>query len=51
MDLQYALKTLQAKDDNKNIEAATYSDLVREKSKRIWEVAENIHEEIKNLDK
>lgn len=51
MDLQYALKALKAKDENKKIEALTYSDLVREKSNRVWDVAENIHEAIENVGK
>lgn len=49
MDLDYAVKSLICKEENRMIEAATYSDLVKEKSHHIWEVAEETREAIREI--
>lgn len=51
MDLDYAVKTLIAKEESRMIEAATYSDLVKEKTEHIWEVAKETREAIEDLRK
>ena len=49
MDLDYAVKSLICKEENRTIEAATYSDLVKEKSQHIWDVAEGTREAIREI--
>ena len=49
MDLDYAVKSLICKEENRMIEAATYSDLVKEKSHHIWEVAKGTREAIREM--
>lgn len=51
MDLDYAVKALFAHEDNKKIEAATYEDLVKEKTNYIWKIAQEAQQEIKLLGK
>lgn len=49
MDLDYAVKSLICKEEKRMIEAATYSDLVKEKSQHIWEVAKETREAIREM--
>lgn len=51
MDLDYAVKALICEEENRNIEAATYSDLVKEKSEHIWDVAQETKKSIQELQK
>ena len=49
MDLDYAVKSLICREENRMIEAATYSYLVKEKSQHIWEVAKGTREAIREM--